>query len=277
MALPAVAPVGRRTPRRSERPNLSASGRRVHSDREAAPYPFAALSAPVKAARATSLPSYAGRPILGLTGFRRNGVRRVGIEPGTFGRRFWLISAVLLIAGLTIGATATLSTTRMYRATATVGIEPITAAQQGSFTAGQATARTAAGVTALVTTPDVIANLGLPISPTALAKEIAAHLRQRDHAIDISVTDANSRHAARYANAVAARFAEKVVTYATDVGGVRHFSATQIRTATPPASAIGVPWVRNESIGALGGLLVALLVALAQVYRRQRRHVAIAA
>lgn len=189
-----------------------------------------------------------------------------------------VISLVFVLAGVGVAALGTLPASNTYEATAVVQV-----ADLGEIVAAPYSAESFAiwpSYVDLVKVPTVLqpvaATPGISITEAQLSHDVSATSSGSGHVIHIRVSNRSARTAARYANAVAARFAIVVVNMASqpDTGlaapGAPTVTARVVSAAKVPALVVSAPWAPTLTFGGVGGLLVALLVAAAR--RRKRRE-----
>jgi succinoglycan biosynthesis transport protein ExoP len=104
----------------------------------------------------------------------------------------------------------------------------------------------------------VIVDLGLRTTVSALAAHVHATQPDSQPLLRIEVTDASAARAARIANAVQDRFVAEVST-----GSAKSLSLRSVQRATAPAAPAGPTTPVLVLIGALGGVLVWALAAIA--------------
>jgi capsular polysaccharide biosynthesis protein len=186
-------------------------------------------------------------------------------------RHMWRVALVLVLAGVGAGALVTEAVPATYRATAAIHVTDVNGGGTGILAEPQylATPNRLASQTAtfagILTAPMVLqpvaATLGGTPTESHLRHEVSASTSGSDGLIQIHVIDRDAATAARYANAVAARFASVLDTVSRDSDGAATISVHQVVTAQVPGSSVAAPWVRNLAFGGLAGLMLALFLA----------------
>lgn len=183
-------------------------------------------------------------------------------------RRRWLTVSIVALSTLALAAGITLVQTPRYTATtrlffAVAGTGSATELAQGSsFAERQMTSYAEVTTSPLVLDP-IIRDLGLDMTPTALAERITASVPTETVILELAVTDEDAVRAAAIANAVGAKVAEVAASLSPDrADGSQAVRATTLAPARVPAftSTPNVP--RNLALGLLLGLLLGFGMAL---------------
>lgn len=193
---------------------------------------------------------------------RRSGTAMTVHEYLRILRERWLAILVGVLVGL--AAAAALYTTQPVTYTSTLSMYVSSQAAvtpQAAYTAAQLSSDRVKSYTGLVdssrVTKAVIQQLGLPMSPSALAGEITASSTLDSVVIGVSVQDASAQRSADIANAVATDFTQLVAELEkpTVPGAVAPVAIRVVSPATPPGS--------PSSPGLLSRLLPGLVAGLA--------------
>lgn len=186
-------------------------------------------------------------------------------------RERWVVVVVaVLVALLAAGATWFLRP-KEYTATVTMYVSAQTAdSTQTAYQGGQLSQQRVTSYVELVSSrrvaEEVVRELGLAVSPSALAGQITASSALDSVLIDISVTDESPQQAAEIANAVGAAMTDLVAELERPVtpGGVPPVAVRVVQDAQPPStpSSTGLPV--TLALGLLAGLGVGIGAALAR-------------
>ena len=184
-------------------------------------------------------------------------------------RRYWLLFPVFALAGAAAAAGLSILQPPEYEATAKVfvSVQQATTAQdlsQGSAFTQQVVKSYADVVTTPIVLDPVISELGLKVSAGQLAESVRASAPLDTVVLDITARSENNREAANLANAVSRSLGQVVaeLTPSTREGGASSVKITSIQAAQP-ASEVSSPRVGlNIALGTLGGLVLALIIAL---------------
>jgi receptor protein-tyrosine kinase len=155
-----------------------------------------------------------------------------------------------------------------YQSTATLFV----ATQTGTTTAeayqnDMFSQQRAVSYAALATSEQVAARavdqLKAPISPDDLRAKISAKVRDKTVMLDVSVKDASPEEAQIYADAVSNQLVELVSQLETSRrGGTPSAAAVIVDNADYPTTPVGIKLWMRLALGAVGGLIVGMLVAL---------------
>lgn len=183
-------------------------------------------------------------------------------------RQHWRLIVSVLLIGALVGAGYSLLRRPVYTATAQAYISTGSASNLSELSQGNSyTEQVVASYAHIVTTGyvlrDVIDELGLRRSVTALADEVEPTIPPGTSVLEVAVTDRSPRVATSVANAIVARL-QSTVSDLTDAGDGRTalVRLTRIETATvplvpsSPASAVLI------GAGALAGLVLGLVLAV---------------
>ena len=188
-------------------------------------------------------------------------------------RKRWRIIVAVLVVCVLLGSLYLLSSTKTYEATAqifvsTAGAQDTTAAdlaQGNTFTQARVQSYTSVANSPTVTTV-VIKQLGLKMTPDALAREISADAPLNKVLINLHVTDRDPAQAAKLANAVAAQFSKVVET-------LEQTTATRLSpvklTVTHPAQVPVGPASPRPKLDIAVAVLLGLVLGLGFAFLRE--------
>jgi len=189
-------------------------------------------------------------------------------------RQYWWMLAVFTVLGLVIGYGSwvvnwwIIDFGPKYQSTATLFV----ATQTGTTTAeayqnDMFSQQRAVSYAALATSEQVAARaidqLKAPISPDDLRAKISAKVRDKTVMLDVSVTDPSPEEAQIYADAVSNQLVDIVSQLETSRrGGTPSAAAVIVDNADYPTKPVGLKLWMRLVLGAVGGLIVGILVAL---------------
>jgi len=189
-------------------------------------------------------------------------------------RRYWWMLAVFTVLGLVIGYLSwvvnwwIIDFGPKYESTATLFV----ATQTGTTTAeayqnDMFSQQRAVSYAALATSEQVAARavdqLKSSISPDDLRAKISAKVRDKTVMLDVSVTDPSPEEAQAYADAVSNQLVEVVSQLETSRrGGTPSAAAVIVDNADYPTKPVGLKLWMRLLLGAAGGLIVGILIAL---------------
>lgn len=189
-------------------------------------------------------------------------------------RRYWSMLAIFTIAGLAIGYASwvvnwwIIDFTPKYQSTSTLFV----ATQTGTTTAeayqnDMFSQQRAVSYAALATSEQVSARavneLKSSISPDDLRAKISAVVRDKTVMLDVSVSDSSPEVAQSYADAVSNQLVAVISQLETSRrGGTPSATAVIVDNADYPTKPVGLKLWMRLLLGAAGGLMVGVLVAL---------------
>ncbi|WP_395640502.1 polysaccharide biosynthesis tyrosine autokinase [Pseudolysinimonas sp.] len=180
----------------------------------------------------------------------------------------WMLILLIALVGVGGGATASVLTAPLYRASTLVFVSVQSSgavnelAQGNNFTQGQVKSYAEA-----VSTPRVldavIDELGLDESAEQLALSVDASAPLDTVNIEIAVTRRSAVDAAAIANAVTASFRDVIAEITRPANGdASPVRVSVLRSATEPAKAVSPNTTLNVGFGFLAGLVIGLGIAL---------------
>ena len=179
-------------------------------------------------------------------------------------RKGWPLILAVVVVGTAIGVGITLTTTKVYQASAQLFVATSATdnasqlAQGNLFAQAQVQSYTTLATDPRVTGP-VVKALKLKITSAQLANKVSADAPQSKVLINLHVTDRNPKTAATLANAMAAQFAKVVQTTSqTDPRGAPVVKLTIDHPATAPTAPIKPSKVTDIGLGFVLGLLLGL-------------------
>ncbi len=195
-------------------------------------------------------------------------------------RKRWLLVAACVIVGTAAAAAYVLTSTKMYESSTQVFVASASAtdnsqlAQGNTFAEARVQSYTSIPSSPKVTVP-VIAQLGLPMTPDQLAREISADAPTNKVLVNIHVRDKSAQQAARLANAVAAQFSTAVEELETTSPTGAPVKLTVIHPAKVPSSAASPQTRLDIGLGLVLGLIVGIgLAVMREVFDTVVRSVA---
>ena len=189
-------------------------------------------------------------------------------------RQYWWMLAVFTVLGLVIGYGSWVvnwwiidfgpkyqSTATLFVATQT-GTTTAEAYQNDMFSQQRAVSYAALATSEQVATR-AIDQLKAPISPDDLRAKISAKVRDKTVMLDVSVSDPSPEEAQIYADAVSNQLVDLVSQLETSRrGGTPSAAAVIVDNADYPTKPVNLKVWMRLALGAVGGLVVGMLVAL---------------
>ena len=185
-------------------------------------------------------------------------------------RKRWLYVVVPTLLGIGGALTLTLITTPIYQATANVYFSlPYGESASDLFQGSNYTQKQLASYASLATLPvvlePVVDELQLEVGPQALANQVDAVASNDTVLIEIRASDPSPAQAAAIANSVADQLAVVVRDLSPrGADGQPSVDVSIVAEAVPPTSPSTPQTQRNIVAGALGGLLLGILLAIAR-------------
>lgn len=184
-------------------------------------------------------------------------------------RRSWVALLLLTVLGAVAALGYALSTPDQYRASASVFVSANDTGTSEALLAGNRFSQDAVqSFVELATLPavldPVITRLGLDTSAPALAKRLAVSAPLDTTIIEIDATDTDATRAARIARAAADSLITQSGRLAPTYKGDVSLSMRVVAAPSVPTEPIGLPWWLAVLIGAIGGLALGVVVALAR-------------
>jgi succinoglycan biosynthesis transport protein ExoP len=181
-------------------------------------------------------------------------------------RRYWIFTLALVLIGGAVGLAASLLVTPMYTSSARVFVSVssnsasvVDLAQGGSY-AEKAVDSFAEVATSPKVLQPVIDKLQLNLTPDALAKRINVDTSSTSVVMGINASDPSPARAADIANAVATQLSTAVSDLNPGSKGSATVSISSIAPAVPPKAPSSPNLPLNTLVGALLGLLLALVL-----------------
>jgi len=183
-------------------------------------------------------------------------------------RRFWWLVVVAAILGAGIGYATTFMSTPEYQSTARLFVTTQSGTSVGdAYQNNLFSQERVVSYAGLATSEQVAARavdqLKMPISPDELRSKITATPLPKTVLLDIAVSDTDPVAAQTYANAVADQLVQLVSELETSRrGGTPAAGAILLDDANYPTSAAGPTLLTVVGLGAVGGAVVGLLLAV---------------
>jgi capsular exopolysaccharide synthesis family protein len=184
-------------------------------------------------------------------------------------RRFWWLVLLTTIIGAGVGYATTFMSTPQYQSTARLFVTTQSGTSVGdAYQNNLFSQERVVSYAGLATSEQVAARavdqLKMPISPDELRSKITATPLPKTVLLDIAVSDTDPAQAQTYANAVADQLVQLVSELETSRrGGTPAAGAILLDDANYPTSVAGPTLLTRVGLGAVGGLLVGLLLAVA--------------
>ncbi|MDX1888557.1 AAA family ATPase [Mycolicibacterium sp. 050158] len=184
-------------------------------------------------------------------------------------RRFWWLVLVAVVVGAGIGYATTYMTTPQYQSTARLFVTTQSGTSVGdAYQNNLFSQERVVSYAGLATSEQVAARavdqLKMPITADQLRSKITATPLPKTVLLDITVSDPDPTLAQTYANAVADQLVQLVSELETSRrGGTPAAGAILLDDANYPTKAAGIGLLTRIGLGAVGGLLVGLLAAVA--------------
>lgn len=186
----------------------------------------------------------------------------------TIMRKRWLLIAIFCVAGVAAAGAASFTATPSYKATASVyfslpyGTTAADLFQGSNYTQNQVQSFAELATMPVVLQP-VIDDLGLGVSPKALAGPVSATASPDTVIVQITAADASPQRSADIANAVADELGVVVRKLSPkDAKGRSTVDVSTVGQASPPQSPSSPKKKRNLAAGLLGGLFVGAALAV---------------
>jgi succinoglycan biosynthesis transport protein ExoP len=184
-------------------------------------------------------------------------------------QKSWILIAVILLAGVSIGSIYSILEKPRYESSAKVFVSTASGAtvselQQGNtFTQQRVTTYADLATTPIVLLP-VIADLGLDLSSDQLATMVTASAPIETTLIEISVSSTDAALAAKIATAVSESLTKVVESIETseDSGGASPVKLTLVQHAAVPQIPVSPNAPLNIALGGLAALAIGVAVAL---------------
>lgn len=183
-------------------------------------------------------------------------------------RKFWISIVALTLLGIAAGAAASLLATPTYTSSVSLyltvqsGDSPAELSQGSSYTERQVKSFAQIAESPIVLQP-VIDELGLSVSPAALAQQVSVTVPANTSILNVAVVDTDAQRAAATASAVGDQLIETVARVSPKDGtGKASVEANMIKPATVPSSWTTPKVFQNLALGLLLGLLVGVGQAL---------------
>jgi receptor protein-tyrosine kinase len=182
-------------------------------------------------------------------------------------RRFWWLIVVAVLVGAGIGYATVFLSTPQYQSTARLFVTTQSGTSVGdAYQNNLFSQERVVSYAGLATSEQVAARavdqLKMPISPDELRSKITATPLPKTVLLDITVTDTDPGLAQTYANAVADQLVQLVSELETSRrGGTPAAGAILLDDANYPTTAAGMGLLTTVGLGAVGGLVVGLLLA----------------
>ena len=183
-------------------------------------------------------------------------------------RRFWWLIVVATALGAAIGYATTFMSTPQYQSTARLFVTTQSGTSVGdAYQNNLFSQERVVSYAGLATSEQVAARavdqLKMPISPDELRSKITATPLPKTVLLDITVSDTDPVQAQTYANAVADQLVQLVSELETSRrGGTPAAGAILLDDANYPTSPAGLSLLTRIGLGAAGGLIVGLLLAV---------------
>jgi capsular polysaccharide biosynthesis protein len=194
----------------------------------------------------------------------------------------WRLIALAALLGVLIALGASILSTTTYRSTATLFVSvddanaSVASAYTGELFALQRVRSYAEIVTSNQVTQDVVEELGLPMSPAAVADKLSVNNPPDTVILEISATDPDPATAQQIAQTAAEKFAAyanelETPTAATQVGPSTLVRVDLVKSASLPTTPYSPRTALNVAIGLLIGLVVGAAAAATMAIRSRRR------
>ncbi|WP_064751570.1 polysaccharide biosynthesis tyrosine autokinase [Mycobacterium sp. URHB0044] len=183
-------------------------------------------------------------------------------------RRFWWLIVVATAVGAAIGYGTTFMSTPQYQSTARLFVTTQSGTSVGdAYQNNLFSQERVVSYAGLATSEQVAARavdqLKMPITPDELRSKITATPLPKTVLLDISVTDTDPVRAQTYANAVADQLVQLVSELETSRrGGTPAAGAILLDDANYPTSPAGLSLLTLVALGAVGGFIVGVLIAV---------------
>ncbi|MCV7421980.1 AAA family ATPase [Mycobacterium yunnanensis] len=183
-------------------------------------------------------------------------------------RRFWWLVVVLTVLGAGIGYATTFMTTPQYASTARLFVTTQSGTSVGdAYQNNLFSQERVVSYAGLATSEQVAARavdqLKMPITADQLRAKITATPLPKTVLLDITVSDPDPALAQTYSNAVADQLVQLVSELETSRrGGTPAAGAILLDDANYPTTTAGLSLLTRIGLGAVGGLLVGLLLAV---------------
>lgn len=183
-------------------------------------------------------------------------------------RRFWWLIVVATAVGAAIGYGTTFMTTPQYQSTARLFVTTQSGTSVGdAYQNNLFSQERVVSYAGLATSEQVAARavdqLKMPITPDELRSKITATPLPKTVLLDITVSDTDPVRAQTYANAVADQLVQLVSELETSRrGGTPAAGAILLDDANYPTSPAGLSLLTLVALGAVGGFIVGVLIAV---------------
>ena len=183
-------------------------------------------------------------------------------------RRFWWLVVVAVVAGAGIGYATAYMSTPQYHSTARLFVTTQSGTSVGdAYQNNLFSQERVVSYAGLATSEQVAARavdqLKMPITADQLRSKITATPMPKTVLLDITVSDADPALAQTYANAVADQLVQLVSELETSRrGGTPAAGAILLDDANYPTAVAGLSLLTRVALGAAGGLIVGLLLAV---------------
>src|SRR5882757_5958789 len=183
-------------------------------------------------------------------------------------RRFWWLAALAALVGAGVGYATTFMTTPQYQSTARLFVTTqsgtsVGDAYQNNLFSQERVVSYAGLATSEQVSARAVDQLKMPITPDELRAKITATPLPKTVLLDISVTDTDPVVAQTYANAVSDQLVQLVSELETSRrGGTPAAGAILLDDANYPTSPSGSSLLTLLGLGAVGGAVVGLLIAI---------------
>ncbi len=179
-----------------------------------------------------------------------------------------LILLLCTLSGALLAAAAVQTATPMYEATSSVYFSLPSAtsgndlSQGANYTQAQMLSYASLSDQPIVLQP-VIARLGLPVTPSDLARQVTANASNNTVVIELTVADPSPARAAAIANGVATQLISTSSSLSPRTeGGDAAIKGTVVAVATPPRFPSSPNKRRDVAAGLLAGIIIGGVVAL---------------
>jgi receptor protein-tyrosine kinase len=183
-------------------------------------------------------------------------------------RRFWWLVVVAVVAGAGVGYATAYMSTPQYHSTARLFVTTQSGTSVGdAYQNNLFSQERVVSYAGLATSEQVAARavdqLKMPITADQLRSKITATPMPKTVLLDVTVSDADPALAQTYANAVADQLVQLVSELETSRrGGTPAAGAILLDDANYPTAVAGLSLLTRVALGAAGGLIVGLLLAV---------------
>jgi capsular polysaccharide biosynthesis protein len=179
-------------------------------------------------------------------------------------KRWWLIGA-LVVTGLVIGLVLTLTTTRLYRASIKISVNPSRPEYGTALTINNLLSNFSLQLTTVKLAQDVVDQLRLDIAPEALIGRVKVTPQQDNFMLLIEADNPDPRTAERIATTLAATFVNQYTAANAEASRQDRIDVSLLDDVEP--ARLNKPRAEiNIAAGVLVGLLLGVVLAFALEY-----------